>query len=250
MSDTVLDGRIAVVTGASRGIGYHAALAFARAGAHVVAVARTVGGLEELDDEIRAGGGSATLVPIDLKDMPAIDRLGARIFERWGRLDVLLGNAGILGQLSPTGHIPPDVWEDVLAVNVTANWRLIRALDPLLRQSDAGRVIFISSGAASKCRPFWSAYSASKAALDALARTYAAEVIKTGIRVSLVEPGPLRTALRAQARPGETPASVAHPSTLAPHLVAMAGAEFDRTGQIFDLPSRTWRDFRAPARIR
>ncbi len=247
MTEKVLDGRIAVVTGASRGIGYQAALAYAKAGAHVVAVARTVGGLEELDDDIRAAGGAATLVPIDLKDMPAIDRLGAKIFERWGKLDILLGNAGLLGQLSPTGHIPPDVWDDVFAVNVTANWRLIRALDPLLRKSDAGRAIFISSGAAAKCMPFWGAYSASKAALEALARTYAAEVAKTAIRVAIVEPGPLRTAMRALARPGEDPQTLKTPVELAPHLVAMADPAFDRTGQIFDFPSTSWQEFRAPA---
>ncbi|HEX9906584.1 MAG TPA: SDR family NAD(P)-dependent oxidoreductase, partial [Propylenella sp.] len=178
-----LAGRIAVVTGASRGIGYFAAKGFAEAGAHVLAVARTVGGLEELDDEIKAAGGSATLVPLDLKDFAGIDRLGAAIHERWGRLDIFLANAGILGQLSPLGHIPPKVWDDVIAVNVTANWRLIRSLDPLLRQSDAGRALFISSGAARACRPFWGAYSVSKAALEALARTYAAEVAKTPIRV-------------------------------------------------------------------
>ena len=247
MEEKILDGRIAVVTGASRGIGYHAALALARAGAHVVAVARTVGGLEELDDEIRAGGGAATLVPVDLKDMPAIDRLGAKIFERWGRLDILLGNAGILGQLSPVGHVPPDVWNDVFTVNVTANWRLIRAVDPLLRQSDAGRAIFISSGAAHDGRPFFSAYSASKAALNALARTYAAEIEKTAIKVSIVEPGPINTALRSQALPGAKPDGVPHPRELAPHLLEMASPDFDRTGQVFDFPARTWREFRAPA---
>ena len=149
-----LAGRIAVVTGASRGIGYQAAKGFAAAGAHVVAVARTVGGLEELDDDIRGVGGAATLVPLDLQGFAGIDRLGAAIFERWGKLDVLVANAGVLGQLSPLGHVPPKVWDEVIAINVTANWRLIRSLDPLLRQSDAGRALFMSSGAAQHCRPY------------------------------------------------------------------------------------------------
>ncbi len=166
-----LAGRVAVVTGASRGIGYHAAKGFAAAGAHVVALARTTGGLEELDDEIRAAGGAATLVPLDLKDVEGIDRLGAALYERWGRIDILFANAAILGQLSPLGHVPPKVWDEVMAVNVTANWRLLRSLDPLLRQSDAGRALFMSSGAARSCRPFWGAYSVSKAAVEALART-------------------------------------------------------------------------------
>ena len=232
-----LAGRIAVVTGASRGIGYFAAKGFAEAGAHVLAVARTVGGLEELDDEIKAAGGSATLVPLDLKDFAGIDRLGAAIHERWGRLDIFLANAGILGQLSPLGHIPPKVWDDVIAVNVTANWRLTRSLDPLLRQSDAGRALFISSGAARACRPFWGAYSVSKAALEALARTYAAEVAKTPIRVVVIDPGRMRTAMRAQAMPGEDPATLPHPSELVPHLVEMASPAFDHTNVRFEFPS-------------
>jgi len=232
-----LAGRIAVVTGASRGIGYFAAKGFAEAGAHVLAVARTVGGLEELDDEIKAAGGSATLVPLDLKDFAGIDRLGAAIHERWGRLDILLANAGILGQLSPLGHIPPKTWDDVIAVNVTANWRLVRSLDPLLRQSDAGRALFISSGAARACRPFWGAYSVSKAALEALARTYAAEVAKTPIRVVMIDPGRMRTAMRAAAMPGEDPATLPHPSELVPHLVEMASPAFDRTNVRFEFPS-------------
>ena len=153
--DKPLAGRIALVTGASRGIGYQAAKGFAAAGAHVVAAARTVGGLEELDDAIRKIGGSATLVPLDLQDSPGIDRLGEAIFKRWGKLDVFLANAGVLGQLSPLGHVPPKVWDEVIAVNVTANWRLVRALDPILRTSDAGRAIFMSSGAAQRCRPYW-----------------------------------------------------------------------------------------------
>ncbi len=221
-----LAGRIAVVTGASRGIGYHAAKAFGAAGAHVVAVARTVGGLEELDDEIKAAGGTATLVPLDLKDSPGIDRLGAAIFERWGRLDLFLANAGILGQLSPLGHVAPKVWDDVMAVNVTANWRLLRSLDPLLRQSEAARAIFMTSGAADGENPFWGPYAVSKAALEALASTYAAENRKTRIRVALVNPGAVRTAMRAQAMPGENPETLPHPSEIAARLLDVATRPF------------------------
>ncbi len=171
-----LSGRLALITGASRGLGAAAALAYAREGAHCVLVARTVGGLEAVDDQIKALGGSATLVPLDVTDGPGIDRLGAALYERYGRLDMLLGNAGILGTLSPVGHIEPAIFERVMAVNVTANWRLIRSLDPLLRQSDAGRAIFVTSGIARRVSPYWGAYAASKAALDMLVGIYAAEV--------------------------------------------------------------------------
>ena len=170
-----LADRIALVTGASRGIGYATALALAKAGAHVVAVARTVGGLEELDDAIKAAGGTATLVPLDLKDYDGIDRLGRRLHERFGRLDMLVGNAGILGPLSPLGHVEAKAWDEVMAVNVTANWRLIRAMDPLLKFSDAGRAVFVTSGAREWRCAYWGPYAVSKAALEVLARTYAAE---------------------------------------------------------------------------
>jgi NAD(P)-dependent dehydrogenase (short-subunit alcohol dehydrogenase family) len=240
-----LAGRIALVTGASRGIGYHAAKGFAAAGAHVVAVARTVGGLEELDDEIKAAGGSATLVPLDLKDSPGIDRLGAALYERWGKLDVLLANAGILGQLSPLGHVPPKVWDEVMAVNVTANWRLIRSLDPLLRASDAGRAIFMSSGAAQRCRPFWGPYSVSKAALEALVKTYAQETRHTAVRAFAVDPGRTRTAMRAQAMPGEDPETLPQPSEIVPHLIEMASPGFTRAGALFEFPTRSYTDWAA-----
>ena len=238
-----LAGRIAVVTGASRGIGYQAAKGFAAAGAHVVAVARTVGGLEELDDAIRKLGGSATLVPLDLQDYPGIDRLGEAIFKRWGKLDVLLANAGVLGQLSPLGHVPPKVWDEVLAVNVTANWRLLRSFDPLLRQSDAGRAIFMSSGAAQTCRPFWGPYSVSKAALEALVRTYAGETRSTPIRVVAVDPGRTRTAMRAKAMPGEDPATLPKPSEIVPYLVEIASPNFSKTNVLFEFPNRLYRDW-------
>jgi NAD(P)-dependent dehydrogenase (short-subunit alcohol dehydrogenase family) len=243
-----LQDRIALVTGASRGIGRAAALAFAEAGAHVVAVARTQGALEELDDEIRARGGDpATLVPLDLKDMEALDRLGAALHERWGKLDVLFGNAGILGDLTPLGHVDPKTWDTLMAVNVTANWRLIRSLDPLLRASDAGRAIFVSSGAAHKCTAYWGPYSVSKAALEALARTYAAETVETPVRMMLVNPGPLRTRMRASAMPGEDPETLRTPDDLAPHIVRLASPEWSETGKLYDFPTDRVLAYQPPA---
>ena len=233
-----LEGRIALVTGASRGIGHAAALALAVAGAHVIALARTQGALEELDDAILAATGSrATLVPLDLSDFDGIDRLGAAIAERWGRLDILVGNAGVLGRVTPLAHVTPQVWRQVMDVNVTANWRLIRSLDPLLRRSDAGRVIFITSGAAHKARAYWGPYSVSKAALNALARTYAAETQSTPVTVMLLNPGPLRTAMRQAAMPGEDPSTLKTPDDLAPDILRLSRADWLETGKLFDFPS-------------
>ncbi|MCA0305296.1 MAG: SDR family NAD(P)-dependent oxidoreductase [Proteobacteria bacterium] len=226
-----LAGRLALVTGASRGLGAAAALAFAREGAHVVAVARTVGGLEELDDRIRAVGGEATLVPLDVTDGPGIDRLGQALYERFGRLDVLLGNSAILGVLSPIGHIDPEMFEKVMATNVTANWRLIRSLDPLLRRSDAGRAIFVTSGVSRRAIAYWSAYAASKAALDMLVTTYAAEVAHTAVRVNLYNPGPMRTGMRAQAFPGEPEEQQVPPEAHGEALVRLAMPACTMTGQ-------------------
>ncbi len=217
-----LKGRIALITGASRGLGAAAALAYAKEGAHVVLVARTVGGLEALDDRINAAGGSATLVPLDITDGPGIDRLGAALHERFGKLDVLLGNAGVLGTLSPVGHIEPKTFEQVIAVNVTANWRLIRSLDPLLRASDAGRAIFVTSGTARRVLPYWGAYATSKAALDMLVGVYAAECAHTNVRVNLYNPGPTRTGMRQQAFPGEDPESLAPPEAHGEGLIRLA----------------------------
>lgn len=232
--DKPLQNRVAVVTGASRGIGRAAALALAEAGAHVIALARTQGALESLDDEIRAKGGSATLVPVNLKDLEALDRLGAAIHERWGKLDILLGNAGQLGELAPLAHIDQPVWDEVMAVNVTANYRLIRSLDPLLRASDAGRAIFITSGAAHKHTAYWGVYAVSKAALEALVRTYAAETVKTPVKVMLLNPGPLRTNMRRAAMPGEDPLTLKTPEELAPHIVKLALPTWTETGKIYD----------------
>jgi NAD(P)-dependent dehydrogenase (short-subunit alcohol dehydrogenase family) len=245
--------RIVLVTGASRGIGRAAALAFARSGAHVAALARTQGALEELDDEIRAlrpGEESpATLVPLDLRDFAALDRLGEALYRRWGKLDALVGNAGILGVLSPLHHIDPKDWDDVLAVNVTANWRLIRSLDPLLRRAPAGRVAFITSGGASRAelRAYWGAYAMSKAALNAIALTYAAETLNTSnVRVMLVNPGPLRTLMRAKAMPGEDAMSLRTPQDLAPKIVEICSPEWSQTGRLYDFPTDSVLLFRAP----
>ncbi len=226
-----LKGRIALVTGASRGLGAAAALAFAREGAHCVAVARTVGGLEALDDRIKQAGGSATLVPLDVTDGPGIDRLGAALYERFGKLDILLGNAALLGTLSPIGHIDPAIFEQVMAVNVTANWRLIRSLDPLLQRSNAGRAIFVTSGISRRIVPYWSAYAASKAALDSMVGTYAAEVAHTGVRVNLYNPGPMRTGMRKDAFPGEPPESLPLPDVHVEALIELALPSCQMNGQ-------------------
>jgi NAD(P)-dependent dehydrogenase (short-subunit alcohol dehydrogenase family) len=225
---------IALVTGASRGIGQAAAIALGAAGAHVIMVARTVGGLEEADDEIRKNGGSATLVPLDLRDFDALDRLGASIFERWGRLDAFLGNAGVLGALTPLAHLEPKIWQEAIDVNVTANWRLIRSLDPLLRASDAGRVLFVTSGAARKHTAYWGAYSISKAALESLALTYAVECQTSNIKVNLINPGPMRTAMRKKAMPGEDPSTLPVPDDMAPKIVEMLSPGWNDSATVVD----------------
>ncbi|MGO4740070.1 SDR family NAD(P)-dependent oxidoreductase [Bosea sp. 2KB_26] len=231
-----LAGRIALVTGASRGIGRAAALAFANAGAHVVALARTSGALEELDDEIQGIGGSTTLVPVDLSDAAAIEKLGPALLQRWGKLDILLANAGILGPLTPLTHASPKEWAKVFETNVTANWRLIKSVEPALQASDAGRVIVMSSGAAHKCLAYWGPYSISKAAVEAMARTYAAETVTTPLKVMIVNPGPLRTRMREEAMPGEDPLTLKTPEELAPHLIRLASPDWSETGKIFDFP--------------
>ncbi|MGD9542806.1 MAG: SDR family NAD(P)-dependent oxidoreductase [Methylocystis sp.] len=240
--------RIALVTGASRGVGRALALELARDGAHVVALARTQGALEELDDDIRALGGEATLVPCDLADFDALDRLGAALFERWGKLDAFVGNAGVLGPLSPLAHVDPKDWSRVMAVNVTANWRLIRSLDPLLRASGAGRVLFVTSGVAHRAamKPFWGAYAVSKAALEALARTYAAEAAG-GVTVMLANPGPLRTRMRAQAMPGEDPMTLRTPEEFAEKCLALLAPEWRENARLYDFPTDRLLSFAAPA---
>jgi NAD(P)-dependent dehydrogenase (short-subunit alcohol dehydrogenase family) len=232
-----LAGRLALVTGATRGIGRAVALAYAREGAHLILVGRTAGALEEVDDEIRALGASATLLTLDLKRHDKIDALGPTIYQRWQKLDILVGNAGVLGPLSPLGHITADAWNEALEVNVTANWRLIRTLDPLLRKSDAGRGIFVSSGVAANPRAYWGCYGVSKAALEALVRTYAHEVENTAVRVNLVNPGPTRTRMRAQAYPGEDPASLKAPEDVVETFVRLAQPSCMDNGRLIDLKS-------------
>jgi len=210
-----LQNRIALVTGASRGIGAAVAKKLASEGAHVVLVARTVGGLEEVDDAIRATGGTASLVPMDLRQHAQIDALGAELYERYKKLDILIGNAAMLGNLSPVPHMDPRQFEDIFSVNVTANYRLLRSMDPLLRASDAGRVVMVSSGVARFPLAYWGAYAASKSALESLTLTYAAEMQKTRVRVNLLDPGVIRTAMRASAFPGEDPATLPEPDTIA-----------------------------------
>ena len=242
-----LTDRIALVTGASRGIGFATALALAKAGAHIVAVARTVGGLEELDDAIKAAGGSATLVPLDLKDHAGIDRLGLALQQRFGRLDVLVGNAGMLGPLSPLGHVEATAWDQAMAVNVTANLRLICALDQLLKFSDAGRVVFVTSGVTGQAPAYWGPYTVTKAALEALARTYAAESASTHVRVNLFAPGPIRTRMRAQAMPGEDPMTLETPDQVAPHIVDLCLPTVRENGKLYSYPQRRYLDFRPPS---
>ena len=228
-----LEGRLALVTGASRGLGAALARRFAAEGAHVILTARTQGGLEEVDDDIRkAGGTPATLLPLDLRALDKIDEVGAAIRQRFGRLDVLVGNAAVLGKLSPLGHLDPKNWDEVFAVNLTANWRLIRSLDPLLRLSDAGRALFVTCGAARDLAAYWGAYAASKAALEALVRIYARELAITKATANLVDPGVMATALRLRAFPGEDHARLAAPESRTGAFVALAAVSSTRNGDL------------------
>ena len=242
-----LASRIALVTGASRGIGYATARALAKAGAHIVAVARTQAGLEELDDEIRQAGGSATLVPLNLTDFDGIARLGAALHERHGKLDILVGNAGVAGPSSPLGHIDLKAWNDVIAVNVTANFQLIRCMEPLLKRSDAGRAVFVTSAAASKASAYLAPYAASKAAVETLARAWAQETAATSLRVNLFDPGPIRTRMRASVFPGEDPMTLDTPEQAAEFILPMCAPDWSETGKLFEHKSRKLLSFRAPA---
>ena len=221
---------IALVTGASRGIGRAVALELARQGWRVVCTARSQKALEALDDEIKAAGGEATLVPLDLRDYDGIDRLGGALFERFGKLDALAACAGALGALTPVHQASPTLMDEVMGVNFTANQRLIRAMHPLLRASDAGRAVFISSGAARDPKAYWGPYAASKAALEALVRCYAAENAVTPIKANLFNPGPVRTAMRAKAFPGEDPMTLPTPEDVAPQIARMLGGEYTDNG--------------------
>jgi NAD(P)-dependent dehydrogenase (short-subunit alcohol dehydrogenase family) len=243
-----LTDRIALVTGASRGIGYALSLALARAGAHIVAVARTVGGLEELDDAVRAAGSAATLVPLDMRDYDGFYRLAASLNERHARLDVVVGNAAIGGQRSPLAHVMPPAWDEAMAVNVTANYHLIRAMDPLLRRSAAGRAVFVTSGAATSARAYAGPYSVSKAALNALARTYADETHSTTpVRVNLFNPGPTRTRMRAQVMPGEDPMTLPTPEQVAEKILELCLPSFAETGKLYDYRAAKLLSFVEPA---
>ena len=233
MTEKRLKDRIALITGASRGLGRALALTFAREGAHVLLLARSLNTLGRVDDEVRKLGGTASLIPLDLADGAAIDALGPTLYERYGRLDILVGNAAILGGLSPLPHITSKNWDRVFAVNVTANWLLIRTLDPLLRRSDAGRAIFVTSGGAGSGPAYWAPYSVSKAALEVLAKTYAKETADTAIRVNLVDPGVMATRMRAEAYPGEDPASLPKPEDVTEIFIRLAMAETEISGEIF-----------------
>jgi len=246
MAEKPLTDTIALVTGASRGIGYATALALARAGAHIVAVARTVGGLEELDDAVRAEGGSATLVPLDLDDFEGIARLALALAERYQRLDILIGNAGLLGPVSPLGHVDPKEFEQMMRINVTANLQLIRCMDPLLRVAPAGRAVFVSSGAAHNARAYVGPYSISKTALEMLARTYAAETVTTRVRVNLINPGATRTRMRARFMPGEDPMTLPTPDRVADAIVALCLPTLEETGRLYDVPQARFLEFHRP----
>lgn len=229
-----LAGKIALVTGASRGIGRAAALALAKEGAHVLALARTVGALEELDDEIVKAGGTASLIPADLTEFDAVDQLGPALMKRFPKLDILVLNAGALGELAPIPDISPKAFRRAFDVNVEANWRLLRSLDPLLRASGTARVVVMTSKVGGEiARPFWGAYAASKAALEMLAKTYAEETRSAGVRVAIVDPGPMRTRMRAEAMPGEDPKTLPDPAEIAPLILRAASAAYDGTAEKF-----------------
>jgi NAD(P)-dependent dehydrogenase (short-subunit alcohol dehydrogenase family) len=238
MSDNPrLANRIALVTGASRGIGRAVAIGLAREGAHVVLLARTAGALEEVDDEIRSFGGTATLVTLDLRKPEKVDALGPTLYQRWGKLDILVANAGVLGPISPLPHITADAWSEVIEVNLTANWRLIRTLDPLLRRADAARAVFVSSGAASAKNAYWGPYSVSKAGLEALVKTYAHEVASTAMKVNLLNPGPVRTTMRTRAYPGENPETLPPPEALVPLFLDLVDSGLEESGRVYDFKS-------------
>lgn len=227
------EGRVALVTGASRGIGFSVALALASAGAHVIATARTQSGLEDLDDAIYKQGGSATLVPMDMTSADGIEKLAQAVEQRWGKLDILVVNAGVLGMLTPAAQIPAKVWNEVLAVNLLAPARLIRAFEALLKASDAGRAVFTTSGIGSqRSRAYWAAYGASKAGLDALVKSWAMELSGSSVRANLLDPGSVRTRMRAKAVPGEDPQSLPHPDEIAPAFLALCSVDETRTGEI------------------
>ena len=231
-SPAQLHDKTALITGASRGIGAAVAKRFAAEGAHVILVARTVGGLEETDDTITKAGGKATLVPLDLMEHGKIDALGAHIAERFGKLDILVGNAGILGDLTPLSHGDAAMWDKVMSTNVTANWRLIRSLDPLLKASEAGRAIFVTSGMSRAPHAYWGPYAVSKVALEMLVKTYAAELTTTNVKANLVDPGIIDTAMLASAMPGMNTSTVPKPDSITDLFVKLALTSCTAQGEI------------------
>ncbi len=238
MIEGPLKGRIALITGASRGIGAAVAKRFAAEGAHVILVARTVGGLEAVDDEIKALGGTATLAAFDLAEYDKIDQLGATVYQRFGKLDILVGNAALLGDLTPLSHADADMWNRVMAINLTANWRLIRSCDRLLKAADAGRAIFVTSGVAEVVHPYWGMYAVSKAALEMLVNTYAAEVANTSVKVNMIDPGVVRTSMRASAMPGEDPMTLPPPDAITDVFVRLASPDFNKNGERLEVHVR------------
>lgn len=232
MTDPADGKRIALVTGASRGIGRAAALALAKTGHHVILSARTAGALEEVDDAIQAEGGSASILRLNFAHGDKIDALGPTLYERWQRLDVLIAAGGMLGRLTPLAHLPTEEWDEVIRTNLTANWRLIRTLDPLLRRSDAGRAVFVTSRAARDIRAYWGPYAITKAGLEAMVKTYAQEVAATPLKVNLLDPGAVRTRMRAQAYPGEDASTVKPPEALEPYILELASPDCTRSGEI------------------
>lgn len=236
-SEMKLSGKTAVITGASRGIGAAAAKLLAKEGAHVILIARTIGGLEAVDDEIKAFGGKATLMPLDLFKLNDLDALGPTLYQHFPKIDIFIGNAAMLGTLAPIGHVKPDEFQRVMDLNVTANYRLIRTLDPLLKASEAGRAVFVSSGVTKDFKAYWGEYAVSKAALEALAKVYAAECANTNVKVNILDPGRVRTAMRAQAYPGEDPQSRPHPDEIAHHFLQLVGNDCQMNGETVTVPS-------------
>lgn len=237
MSNQSLSGKTAVITGASRGIGAAVAKEFARQGAHVILIARTIGGLEQVDDEIKALGGKATLMPLDLFELDALDALGPTLYQHFPKIDIFVGNAAMLGTLAPLGHLKPDEFQQVMNLNVMANFRMIRTLDPLLKAAPQGRVVFVTSGITNDPKAYWGEYAVSKVALEALAKVYASECANTNVKVNILDPGRVRTSMRAQAYPGEDPATRPHPDEIVRYFVDMVQDDFTKNGETIAIPS-------------
>jgi NAD(P)-dependent dehydrogenase (short-subunit alcohol dehydrogenase family) len=232
-----LTGKTALITGASRGIGAAVAKLLAREGAHVILIARTIGGLEAVDDEIRGFGGKATLMPLDLFKLNDLDALGPTLYQHFPKLDIFVGNAAMLGTLAPLGHLKPDEWQKVMDLNVTANFRLIRTLDPLLKAAPKGRAVFVTSGITQDVKAYWGEYAVSKVALEALAKVYASECANTNVKVNILDPGRVRTAMRAQAYPGEDPLKRPHPDEIAHYFMELVGDDCSMNGETLTVPS-------------